>query len=291
MTLIELMQNWCAVRARQTCAKTQHKRAQYLTAHLYPRIAGMSIDQKPCTLFNICAQIQEQVSAHVARRVLQDIASAYDYGCVMDLIDRNPAARLSKFLKPPKLSGFSFLPPREFGAMLREVDRITRPSATLDAFYALVFTALRRNEVVGARWEEIDFVSRTWTIPAGRMKMQREHTIPISAPLYDLLYRRKALGKEYIFDGRSNGHVAPSNVIRTIYNTNYAKRQTLHGIRKVFSTRANDCGLWSVKAIERQLDHRPRGVAGVYDKSELLAERRRLMDWWADQVQTWRGIA
>ncbi len=46
---------------------------------------------------------------------------------------------------------------------------------------------------------------------------------------------------------------------------------------KVFSTRANDSGLWSDKLIERQLDHRPRDDAGVYDKSEQIDDRRRLM--------------
>ena len=67
-------------------------------------------------------------------------------------------------------------------------------------------------------------------------------------------------------------------------------QQTVHGIRHVFSTRANDSGLWTSQAIERQLDHRPRGVAAIYDHSNMLGERRRLMDWWADQIMQWRGL-
>ena len=65
---------------------------------------------------------------------------------------------------------------------------------------------------------------------------------------------------------------------------------TIHGLRKVFSTHAHESGRWSVDAIELQLAHVIPGVRGVYNKAYLLDERRRLMIWYASEIQSWRRI-
>jgi phage integrase len=70
----------------------------------------------------------------------------------------------------------------------------------------------------------------------------------------------------------------------------YSGKQTVHGSRKVFSTRANESGLWENKLIEKQLSHIPREIEAVYDHSSMIEPRRRMMEWWADQVMQWRGL-
>ena len=73
------------------------------------------------------------------------------------------------------------------------------------AFEFLVLTATRTGEVLGAKWREVDFEQKTWTIPGERMKSARQHVVPLSERCLDILARAKELSGsgEYVFPGRS----------------------------------------------------------------------------------------
>ena len=295
MMVAEILAQWRTMRAGQTCAATSKDRKRLHTRYLHPRIEGIKADDvDPKFVLEMIKSIIAESSIYIARRLLSDLSSAYDYAAVLGQIKHNPAARLEKFLPTHKRQNQPFMDARQFGAMLRRIDAECRVKKTAyNAFYALVFTALRRREIVLAKWEEINFADRVWIIPANRMKMGQEHIIPISLPLLHILEQQRDKHEVWIFPSphkEKDSAINLSAVNHIVWGRGYGNRQTIHGIRHVFSTRANDSGLWDSKVIERQLDHRPRGIAGVYDKSTLLPQRRHLMDWWADQVQQWRGI-
>ena len=67
----------------------------------------------------------------------------------------------------------------------------------------------------------------------------------------------------------------------------YHSRATTHGFRSVASSILNESGLWHPDSIERQLAHvETNKVRGAYDRSEHLSERRKMMQWWADHLDS-----
>ena len=294
MLLTQILEQWRAMRATQTHPATTNERERLHRVYLAPRIEDIEEDvMTPRMVLDRVTAIMEASSPHVGRKILSDLVAAYDYAAVLGQTTRNPAARLSRYLPPLRKEHRPFLPTRDFARMLREIDAHRYGSRTVrNAFWALVFTAARRQEIVLAKWNEIHLPERVWVIPAARMKMKREQVIPIPSPLFEVLMYQQRLGMQWVFPS-VHGKDAPINlsaVNQLLRGLGYGRKQSIHGIRHVFSTAANESGLFDSKVIERQLDHRPRGVAGVYDKSTLIEQRRRLMDWWADRVQQWRNI-
>lgn len=295
MKLIDIMEQWRVMRAAQTCMQTSRERERQHRVYLYPLIDGLKADEVDAQyVLSMISEISDASTNFIGRRILSDVVNAYDYAAILGQVKHNPAARLAKYLPPLNKTNHAFLSAREFRAMLRKIDNDSRCKGTVyNAFYMIVYSALRRREVLLAQWDEIDIAERTWTIPGERMKMRLAHSVPISNPMMAIFEQQRGKSDKYVFPSPRTPakHINLSAANQLLQHRGYSNRQTLHGIRHVFSTRANDSGLWSAKLIERQLDHRPRGVAGVYDKSTMLDGRRHLMEWWADQVQQWRGLA
>lgn len=294
MEMNALVEQWRVMRATQTTPATDRNRRQVFARHLYPKIEGLDASViTPKDALGLVENIIKDGTVHIGKRILCDLITAYDYAAVLGQVEHNSFARLHKFLPRAETKGRAFLPPREFARFLREVDAHKYGCRTVrNALYALVFSAQRRGEIILAQWAEIDAVNRIWTIPARRMKNGRPHTIPISAPLLALLEEQRQLNSVWVFPSpRDNTQpINQHSVYFMLRALKYQGRQTVHGFRKVFSTRANESGLWENKLIEKQLSHTPREIEAVYDHSSMIEPRRRMMEWWCDQVVQWRGL-
>lgn len=167
---------------------------------------------------------------------------------------------------------------------------VTLDAAAVAAFWLIAYTAVRRNEAVGAELSEFDFKTATWTIPASRMKMRRPHTVPLSDAVVQLLQEwlvtrsRRQIQGSLLFGG-IGGH----RPLYVITQAGWRDRMTIHGLRKVFSSHAHESGLWSIDAIELQLSHTIGGVRGVCNKALFMDERRRLMQWYGEEMSKWRA--
>lgn len=294
MKMNALVEQWRVMRATQTKPVTDRNRRQVFARYLYPKIGGLDAsDITPKDALGLIENIIKDGSVHIGKGILGNLIAAYDYAAILGQVEHNPFARLHKFLPRAETKGRAFLPPREFARFLREVDAHKYGCRTVrNALYALVFSAQRRREIVFAQWPEIDAVNRVWAIPAERMKNGRPHIIPIPTPLMALLEDQRRLGSAWVFPSPRDS-TRPINkhaVYFILRSLGYAGRQTVHGFRKTFSTRANESGLWENKLIEKQLSHVPRDVEAVYDHSSMIEPRRRMMEWWADQIQQWRGL-
>ena len=153
----------------------------------------------------------------------------------------------------------------------------------------LFLTLARSNEVLGARWDEIDLDKALWRIPAERMKMREAHTIPLQRQAVELLTRLEGVTSKSpcLFPSRSNFHRPASLGLfgKIITRMGYAGRFTPHGIRVTGSTILNEMGFRS-DIIERQLAHTERNkTRAAYNRAEYLAERRDMMQTWADLIE------
>ena len=169
-------------------------------------------------------------------------------------------------------------------AVGRGVHSIAYRPAVL-AFEFLVLTACRSGEVRFATWDEIDFASATWTIPARRMKAQREHRVPLSARALEILREAKKLadGSDLIF---------PSQRARVIHGGTVSKLirelgidAVPHGFRSSFRDWAAECTDVPREVCELALAHvNSDRVEAAYRRTDLFDRRRAIMEQWSEFV-------
>jgi integrase len=153
----------------------------------------------------------------------------------------------------------------------------------------LLLTFVRTAELRGAEWTEIDLEKAEWRIPAERMKMRRDHLVPLSrqaVAVLEELHRINGRWK-YVFPNpfKPIKHMSENAVLYALYRMGYHNRATGHGFRHTASTVLNESGLFHSDVIERQLAHvESNKIRGVYNHAEYLPERRKMMQWWGDYL-------
>ena len=148
-----------------------------------------------------------------------------------------------------------------------------------------ILTAARSGEVRGATWDEIDLATRTWTIPAARMKAGVEHRVPLSDHAAGLLNIAAAKGRgidsEFVFPAPTGKMLVPDALSRQLKRADI--NAVPHGFRASFRSWAADTGAPRELA-EAAIAHAVPGVEGAYQRSDLFDRRRDLMAAWADYL-------
>lgn len=221
-----------------------------------------------------------------ATRVRQRIESVLDWATARKYrIGSNPArwrGHLDKLLsKPSKLKNVQHRPALQYhqaGAFMSRLRNVGSMAA-----YALelqILTATRPGETVNARWSEFDIDRKVWTIPAERMKANKEHTIPISPQALTLL-KRLPNSCDFVFP-----NVSLEKSMTTAAAMKLLKRIepgiTAHGFRSTFRDWAADCTSYPREVIEQAMSHQLKDKAeAAYFRSDMIAKRKRLMADWA----------
>jgi integrase len=158
----------------------------------------------------------------------------------------------------------------------------TRQGNAARALEFTILAAVRSGETLGARWNEIDLTTKTWTIPENRMKAGREHRVPLSDRAVEIL---KAIPRETdndrIFNGPARAglsHAAKINLIRRLGYSDV----TVHGFRSAFRDWAGDTTAFPSDVCEAALAHIRGKTERAYQRGDLFNKRRRLMDAWAE---------
>lgn len=127
---------------------------------------------------------KERTGPDMARRLLGYISRVLDYAVAYGYREYNPGRSLHVALMPRQHGAFAAIHPNRMPEFLSAVEKHTpAPTATKTAFLLLTYTAVRRSEAVYATWPEIDLETKTWAIPAARMKMRRDHIVPLGSGL------------------------------------------------------------------------------------------------------------
>jgi integrase len=144
----------------------------------------------------------------------------------------------------------------------------------------LILTAARSGEVIGARWDEIDFEEKRWVIPGPRMKQKSEHRVPLTARAITILKELPREG-DYVFIGAKAGHPLGKNAFLKLIWAMGRQDITVHGFRSSFRDWAGETTSFPPDLCEVALAHKFGGVRGDYQRGDLLEKRRRLMEAWA----------
>lgn len=262
-----------------------------LKADAFAKIGDMPVDDiSPPMILDIIRTIEDRGALEMARKVLQRITAVFRYAIQTGRATYNPAAEMKGVLKPKKVQHRPAFSAEELPKFLKELHASDIYITTRLAIEFTLLTATRSGEVRGATWDEIKLNDKLWKIPGSRMKMNTPHTIPLSEQAVAILKQAGELFGQagLIFPGIRQGspQLSENTMLYALYRLGYHSKATIHGLRATFSTIANEAGFDS-DVIEKALAHEERNkVRAAYHRSEYIEQRRELMQWWADYLQT-----
>jgi integrase len=226
-----------------------------------------------------------------ARRIRQRIATILNWAkAAGHRTGDNPVEGVEKGLprQNERRNHFSAIPYEDVPMFVREIHKVPTSQYARLAFEFLILTAARTNEVLKARWAEIDFEKKIWIVPPDRMKAGREHRVPLSPRSIALLQSAHALndGSSFVFPGRTLD--APmSNMVLLMILRRLQANFTVHGFRSAFRDWASECTNFPREVCEMALAHTIKDkTEAAYRRGDLFAKREALMAAWDEYINS-----
>jgi integrase len=232
-----------------------------------------------------------------AKRLRAVIGSVFRYAIATARADNDPTQALRGAIASPKPEHRAAITdPTAFGGLLRAIDGFMGQPTTKAALQLMALLACRPGELRHASWVEFDLDGRVWNVPAERTKMRRPHRIPLPAQAVAILKTLHPVTgygvAGLVFPGlRSVKRPISENTMNAaLRRIGFSQEEaTAHGFRSTFSTLANESGKWSENAIEAALAHiEPNAVRRAYARGDYWDERVKMMQWWANYLDTLR---
>ncbi len=258
---------------------------------LLPALGNRPIAQiEPIEILEAIRKIEKRDAIEMAKRVMQMASGIFRYGVATAKCSRDPTADLKGALKPVRAPKHrTSLPANELPAFMKALDAYDGDLTTKLGLKLLLLTFVRTSELRFAKWIEFENLGGRdpiWRIPTHRMKMRRDHLVPLAPQAVSLLdeLRMRTGNNEYLFPAQTKREVISENTLLfALYRMGYHSRATVHGFRTTASTILNEAQ-FNRDWIEMQLAHFDGSVRGVYNAAEWLPGRRKMMCWWADHL-------
>lgn len=263
----------------------------YLRRDIIPRIGTVAVDDVSAADIWGCAEVVlKRGHGQAARRVRAVAKRMYDYALSQGLVRANPAATVRAAHIAPAVTRSRIFKAHEIKQWLHAVytSGLTREHKL--ALHFLLLVPARKGELICAKREDFDESVTHWDIPNENSKT--------GAPIQHKLSKQaRALAQQMIELAGDSKWLLPStrNLGRNHLSTTTLNQSlktisdlpanaTIHDLRRTIRTGLSDLGGVSFEAAELCLNHRPKGVAGVYDRAERLNERGKALQRWADHV-------
>lgn len=275
--------------------KHRHNMSIRLEKHVFPYIGDRPIVELKTTDFvTMLHHVEATGHIQTAHLVAQLCGRVTRYAALVGILDADPASGLSAAVAAVKTRHYPVITePMELGKLLRAIWGYGGEPSTRYALKIMPYVFLRRNELCGGLWREIDLDKGLWTIPAARMKMRRKHVVPLARQAVELLQEARAYagGSEFVFPSAQGGkHCHPNTLFLALRSLGYTKdKLCVHSFRGIASTILHGQGFDS-QWVEMQLSHVDRNkVRDSYNHADFLDQRRGMMQMYADYLDTLRN--
>jgi integrase len=251
----------------------------------------MSIkDITPPIILDLLRGVEGRGAVETAHRLRQRISAAFVFAMAEGRAESDPAAVVRGALSPvTKGEQPAVTTIEEAREVLQAAEAVSAHPVTRLALRLLALTAVRPGEVRGARWSEfaLDDLDPVWSIPAERMKMKRDHVVPLSRQAVETMDALRVLTgrNELCFPSVRHNHKPMSeNAIGYLINrAGYNGRHVPHGWRAAFSSIMNERRPTDRQVIDQMLAHVPKDkVEGAYNRAQHLTRREHIAQEWAD---------
>jgi integrase len=296
-TFSAIAEELIAKREREGLKAITTGKARWLLSLLEPDLGNRPIAEiEPFELLAVLKKIEASGRLETGKRLLAFAGRVFRYGVATTRAKRDIAADLRGALIAPTVKNHAaIIEPVAVGALLRAIDGFDGQPVTIWALRLAPHVFVRPGELRQAEWAEIDLASAVWRIPASRMKMKREHVVPLSKQAVAILTEAQGLtgNGRFVFPGQrtSNRPMSENTLNAALRRLGYSTDEmTSHGFRSTASTLLNESGKWSADAIERALAHGSSdAVRGAYHRGAHWAERVKMAQWWSDYLDDLRA--
>lgn len=291
---------WLELKATELAPSTHEKIVATFNANIYPKIGNLPVSSitSPLLLTTL-KRMEARGALELMSKCRAWLRKVFDYAKATGrLKGDNPASCLVDVLKKPNGGNFPTFQGegdhgrKDAGEFLRRLTEYSGRVETRLAVWLLLLTAKRPSELREATWNEFDLDKAEWRIPKERMKLRNEHVVTLSRQAIAALKELQDYtgDNKYLFPGND-----PSKPISEMTLTKAFKliwpeyRIVPHGCRHFFSTMANEHGHFRHDVIEAALAHGDKNaIRATYNKATYIEERRKLSQWWADELEAMR---
>lgn len=272
-------------------ASTLQKRNWDLDNVIIPRLGPVRVDQ--ITALEVVDMLEASGRGWaMQRQILTTAVQLFDHAIGRQIVKINPAAgvKLKALLGPkPAARKRVMLSDEELRTLLSSIDDIGKENAL--AFRILLATCVRGNELVKAKWEHIDFERATWYVPDDSVKTRAGFLIPLTPTVIEWFRELKTYAEDSSWvlparrSGREGKHVGRTT-LWAAFERAFSRDKidirhfTPHDTRSTAKGHMRNLGV-SREISEIALNHKLKGMEGIYDVREEIPERRRALELWA----------
>ena len=255
-----------------------------LNVYAFPSLGSTRIDQITSSAVVSCLSIIWQEKPETARRVKQRIRAVLDWAATREYRDFVDFSRIKMPKQGDAKGHFTALAKKDVAPLIAAITG-AEPTIGRLALLFTIATAARSGEVRYATIDEIDFETKVWTVPAARMKMQRQHTVPLSDFAMGVVDRAKVLANNnpegLLFPARSGKPISDMTMTKILRDMEV--KATVHGFRSTFKDWASEVNIWPDAASEAALAHGdPDQIRGSYRRTDFWEFRSEMMSAWTD---------
>lgn len=286
--------------------KNTKDRAAYLKSmetYIFPQFGAVALPEVTSADVRRAILLAREKAPGVARKLIYRVSAVFKWGIAEGMCTGNPAT--AEALALPKMERTvqhrKALPYAEVTGCIEAVKASGAGATTKLALEFLILTATRSGETREARWEEFDFhgaesatraTRATWIIPKERIKMKRDHRVPLSGRALEILREAEALsdGSGLVFPGTKKGKPLSDMTLSKLVKE-LGFEADVHGFRTSFRTWAQEQTNFPREVAEAALAHKVGDASEqAYARSDLFEKRRRMMDAWAALLAVRRSV-
>lgn len=294
---------WFDTRKDEWAPTYAQKIIRRLEADAFPWLGNLPVQNiTPPMVLEVLRKAENRGVIETAHRVLETCGQVFRFAVATGRIESNPARDLKDALRKPMVQHFAAITdPKRFGELLRAIDSYRGTPVVCAALRLLPLMLLRPGELRQAHWDELDLPAAIWTVPAARMKREKvgkiygkPHIVPLPRQAVAIFEALKPLTEHspYVFRGErsANRPMSDAAINAALRTLGFSSDEvTGHGFRASARTMIVERLGIAESVVEAQLAHSVRDSLGrAYNRTEFIQERVRMMQQWADYLETLR---
>lgn len=262
-----------------------------LEKYIFPEIGRYPLHTlKPVVMLSCLMKI-DKTAPEMSRRMKRICSHIFKYAIATGRAESDPTYGLECALRKYKRGHYASITVDEFPEFLMKLHNYKTQvyRQTYLAIWLMMLTFVRTQELVEARWSEIDLEKAMWVIPGERMKMGLPHMVPLSRQAIEVLKELKELNghRQLVFPSvpRPRNPMSKNTVLQAIKRMGYKGQMTGHGFRSLALGLLKEKLGYSHEIADRQLAHVPKSsVDRAYDRAQFLPQRIEMMQRYADYI-------
>ena len=266
-----------------------------LEHHVFPTIGKLPISQvTSADILRVLTPIWN-TKGDTAKKIKQRLRMIIKWARAQGYFQGDDPVELAEQALPKQLKSDDHHKSLEFEKLPEMISNLRKSKISLPTKLALEFTILsacRTNEVLNAKWEEIDLTKLVWSIPSERMKGGKVHQVPLTDRMTVILNDCKKLktNNDLLFPSEINGEALSNNTMRLALKKRLKVDATVHGMRSSFKDWASETTNFANEVSEMALAHTISNKTELaYRRRTLIEKRRQLMQKWSDYLNNKKG--